>query len=88
MHEKELLSNFQGEIAKGTEMIVFGPSETLFSCEMGAVETLIIYEELDYRRVEVQHPTTKETKILYLRPDQLTNPKMLEEDGIEMEVID
>lgn len=88
MAEKKLLSDFYGEIAQGTEMIVFGPLDTLFSMEMGAVQKLIVFEELDYLRVEVLHPVSKETKILYLKPDQLDNPRHFEQDGLELEVID
>lgn len=86
--EKDLLSKFYSEIAQGTEMICFGPLDTIFSLENGAVEQLVIYEDLDYMRVEVMHPVTKETKILYLKKDQLDNPKHFLQDGIELEIVD
>lgn len=82
--EKQLLSGFYSEIAQGTEMICFGPVDTIFALESGAVSKIVIYEELDYVRVQVEHSITKESKILYLKPDQLDNPKHFQQDGVEL----
>ncbi len=87
MHEKTLLSDFYVNL-KNEEMVVFGPTDTIFSLECGAVDKLIIYEDLEYMRVEVKHPISGDTKILYLKPDQLDNPKHFIHDGTELEVLD
>jgi len=37
--------------------------------ELGAIGKLVVFEELEYRRVTVEHSISKEKKILYLMPD-------------------
>jgi len=70
-------------------MVVFGPNDTMASLELGSIKTLVIYEELQYRRVTVEHPISKEQKILYLMPDQLENPKhFIDDKGIKLEIKD
>jgi len=69
MSEKKLLSDFYGEIAQSTDMVVFGPVDSMAALELGAIDWLILYEELALWRVEVEHSVSKEKKILYLKPD-------------------
>jgi len=69
MSEKKLLSDFYGEIAQSTDMVVFGPVDTMAAMELGAIDWLILYEELALWRVVVEHSVSKEKKILYLKPD-------------------
>jgi len=69
MSEKKLLSDFYGEIAQSTDMVVFGPVDTMAAMELGAIDWLILYEELTLWRVIVEHSVSKEKKILYLKPD-------------------
>lgn len=38
------------QISKGTEKVCFGIKDTLRALEMGAVETLIVYENLEHPR--------------------------------------
>ena len=48
--EKKLISRFFEEIAQDTGMIRFGVNDTMKALEMGALETLILYEEIDIIR--------------------------------------
>lgn len=84
--EKKLLSEFFTQIAMGTDMITFGPKDTIFSLTQGAVDKLIVYEDLTYRRVEVMHPVTKETSILFLKDSEMGDPKNFTKNGIELEI--
>lgn len=89
MSEKKLLSDFYSEIAQSTDMVVFGPVDTMAALELGAVDKLVLFEELTLRRVTVEHSVSKEKKILYLKPDQVDNPKHYHDDkGIELNVLD
>jgi len=48
--EKKLISAFFEEISQDTGMIVFGVHDTMKALEMGALEKLLLYEELDNTR--------------------------------------
>lgn len=45
-------------------------SETLQLMEMGAVETLVVWEALDVDRVELKNTATGEVHIKFLTPEQ------------------
>lgn len=51
MSEKKLLSDFYAEIAQSTDLVVFGPVDTMAALELGAIEKLVLFEELTLRRV-------------------------------------
>jgi len=48
--EKKLISKFFEEIAQDTGMIVFGVHDTMRALEMGALETIMIFEDIDMTR--------------------------------------
>eukprot|EP00835_Amoeboradix_gromovi_P004420 NODE_343_length_10566_cov_0.542371.p5 type:complete len:342 gc:universal NODE_343_length_10566_cov_0.542371:2338-1313(-) len=50
IREKQLLEKYFEEISKDTGKYVFGVQDTLKGLEMGAVETLIVFENLDVNR--------------------------------------
>merc|ERR1711874_376161 len=56
----------------------FGVDDTLKALEMGAVETLICWENLDIQRVTLKNHASGEEKILFLNSEQ--------ENGVEMEL--
>lgn len=50
IQEKKLISNFFDEISQDSGKYVFGVQDTLQGLEMGAVEILICWENLDITR--------------------------------------
>ena len=48
--EKRLIGKYFDEISQDTGKYVFGVDDTLKALEMGAVETLIVWENLDVNR--------------------------------------
>lgn len=64
--EKKLISKFFEEIAQDTGMIVFGVDDTMRALESGALETLMIYEELEFTRYVIKHPVKGDTRTYYL----------------------
>ena len=67
VQEKNLLLFFFEEIAQETDKYCYSVNETINALEMGAIETLIIWDNSDITRI-----VTKE-KVLYLTPLQEKN---------------
>ena len=65
-----------------------GFKETIHCMEMGAVQTLIIWENIDLFRIKMRNPLTKDEKILYLKKSKIENDKQFLKDGIEYEVVE
>jgi len=70
IQEKKLISKFFEEISQDTGKICYGVKDTLAALEMGAVETLIVWENLETIRFKVRHPISAEEKILNLSKEQ------------------
>ncbi|CAL9204781.1 unnamed protein product [Musa hybrid cultivar] len=73
IQEKKLIGKYFEEISQDTGKYVFGVEDTLKALEMGAVETLIVWENLDINRYVLKHSTSGETVIKHLRKDQETD---------------
>lgn len=70
VQEKKLLGKYFEEIGQDTGKYVLGVQDTMTALEMGAVDTLIVWENLDARRYELKNSATGETVIKYLSSDQ------------------
>jgi len=68
--EKKLLSNYYTEIAKDTGMFCYGVRDTITALESSALETLIVFEELECERIEMKDTVSEETLTKYLTPEQ------------------
>lgn len=90
VQEKRLISKFFDEIAQDTGKIIFGVSDTLACLEMGAVETLIVWESLDVGRYTLQNTVTGETDIKFMTPEAAAAPGAFVDPatGAELEVQD
>jgi peptide chain release factor subunit 1 len=71
VQEKRLISKFFDEISQDTGKYGFGISETLQLMEMGAVETLVVWEELEVDRVTLKNTASGDEVIKFLTPEQL-----------------
>ena len=58
------------EISQDTGKYCFGVDDTLKALELGAVEILICWENLDIMRFVLKIPGSEATKILHLTPEQ------------------
>ena len=90
IQEKKLIAKFFEHIALDTGMIVFGVADTMKALEMRNVETILMYDQIEYMRYEIRNPTTEETKILFLNEKQAEDPKYFKdkESGIDLEVVE
>ena len=85
------MGKFFDEIAQDTGKYVFGINDTLTCLEMGAVETLVCWEDLAIQRVSLKNSQTEEEHIKYLRPEEIAadgNDHVRDADGNDLEVVD
>eukprot|EP00929_Paragymnodinium_shiwhaense_P096707 TRINITY_DN583_c0_g1_i1.p1 TRINITY_DN583_c0_g1~~TRINITY_DN583_c0_g1_i1.p1 ORF type:complete len:440 (-),score=100.66 TRINITY_DN583_c0_g1_i1:286-1605(-) len=86
--EKKLMAKFFDEVAQDTGKFCFGIRDTIQGLDMGAVETLIVWEELDLERIVLRNPHTDREETHYLTPKELKNDKLYRdaETGVELDV--
>uniref|UniRef100_H2YID8 Eukaryotic peptide chain release factor subunit 1 n=1 Tax=Ciona savignyi TaxID=51511 RepID=H2YID8_CIOSA len=96
IQEKKLIGRYFDEISQDTGKFCFGVDDTLKALEMGAVETLIVWENLDTMRYVLKNHSTdvkklhNKEKILFLRPDQEKDKTHFtdKDTQVEMEMTD
>lgn len=90
VQEKKLVGKYFEEISQDSGKYVFGVDDTMRALELGAVETLILWENLDIQRFQLRHTQTGVEKIVFLRPDQEKDEKHFRdaETGAAYETID
>lgn len=88
MHEKKILQNFFEEIAQDTGKYSFMIKDTITALEMSAIESLIIWEDLEINRIVVINPVNQEETILYLTEKQENEEKHFydKENNIKLEI--
>lgn len=72
IQEKKLIGKFFEEISQDTGKYVFGVDDTLKALEMGAVDTLIVWENLDINRYTLKNTVSGEIVIKHFNKDQET----------------
>lgn len=70
MKEKKLLQQYMDEIAQDTGKYCFMVEDTLKALELGAVEDLIIWDNLETQRYQLRNQSTGEDIVIYLNKDQ------------------
>lgn len=65
-----LAGRYFDEISQDTGKYCFGVEDTLRALELGSVETLICWENLDIQRYVLKNHGAGEEKILHLTPEQ------------------
>uniref|UniRef100_A0A7S0LIZ9 eRF1/Pelota-like N-terminal domain-containing protein n=1 Tax=Coccolithus braarudii TaxID=221442 RepID=A0A7S0LIZ9_9EUKA len=89
IQEKKLISQYFEQISQDTGKFCFGIEDTLKGLEMGAVETLIVYEDQPTLRITVKNGQTDEETIMHLSKEQeADSSNFVTADGTELEVID
>ena len=66
VQEKKLISKYFEEISQDTGKFCFGIKDTLTALEMGAVQTLIVYENEPTMRYTLKNASTGEEKVLQI----------------------
>jgi peptide chain release factor subunit 1 len=89
VHEKKVISKFFDNISMDTAMIVFGVEDTMKALELGALETMLLFENIEIMRYEIKNPVKNETKVFLLNAKQEQDPKYYkdQETGVDLEVV-
>jgi peptide chain release factor subunit 1 len=88
VQEKRLIGRFFDEISQDTGKFVFSVKDTLACLEMGAVETLIVWEALDCDRYDLLNTGSGKTEVKHLTSEQAKDSSHFKdkETGAELEV--
>ncbi|XP_031570187.1 eukaryotic peptide chain release factor subunit 1 [Actinia tenebrosa] len=70
IQEKKLIGKYFDEISQDTGKYCFGVEDTLKALEMGAVDILIVWENLDVQRIVLRNHQIDVDKVLHLNPEQ------------------
>ena len=90
IQEKKLIGRYFDEISQDTGKFCFGVEDTLQALEMGAVEILIVWENMDVSRFTLKNHAKDEEVVLYLNSEQEKDKTRFldKETGVELEMID
>ncbi|KAJ5081007.1 Peptide chain release factor eRF1/aRF1 [Penicillium angulare] len=90
IQEKKLIGKYFEEISQDTGKVCYGVEDTLKAMELGAAETLIVYENLDVTRYQLKTSTGEEVIVNATKAQEVNNREMFvdKETGTEMEVIE
>jgi len=90
IREKKLISQFFDEIAQDSGKYCFGVDDTLKALEIGAVESLLVYENLETQRLVLKNNSSGEEKIVYFSKEQMANQNNFRDEpsGTDLETID
>jgi peptide chain release factor subunit 1 len=90
MKEKKLLQKYMDEISQDTGKYCFMVEDTFKALDLGAIEDLIVWENLDIDRMVLRNTSTSEESIVYLSNEQQQNENHFRdvETGVELETVE
>lgn len=71
MQEKKLIQKYFDEISQDTGRYCFGIEDTLKALELGAIETLIVWENMDITRYILRNAAGGKVLVGHLKPASL-----------------
>jgi peptide chain release factor subunit 1 len=90
IQEKDLICKYFDEISQDTGKYCFGVSDTMKALDLGAVETLIVWDNLETQYYTLKNNATNETSIKILTPEQSKDQSHFVDaaTGTDLETID
>ncbi|CAK1593320.1 unnamed protein product [Parnassius mnemosyne] len=90
IQEKKLIGRYFEEISQDTGKYCFGVDDTLRALELGSVETLICWENLDIQRYVLKSHAANQETILHLTPEQEKDKSHFtdKDSGVELELVE
>jgi len=90
VQEKKLIGKFFEEIALDSGKFVFGVNDTMQCLDMGAVQTIIVWEDLTMLRVMLKNTQTGSLDEKFLTPEQMKEEKHFrdKDTSAELEVVE
>jgi len=88
IQEKKLITKFLDEVAQDTGKYCFGVRDTMHALEMSAVETLIVWEDLDLHSVHITNPHTGAEKFEHVTSEGAKDEQLYRDpdSGVELTV--
>lgn len=86
IQEKKLVQRYFDEISKDTNKYCFGVVDTMRALEQGAVEILIVWENMEHTRVELENPQTGEKVIRTLSKEQMSDMSNFVDEDTKVEL--
>lgn len=90
IQEKKLIGRYFDEISQDTGKYCFGVEDTLKALEMGSVDILIAWENLEIVRYILKNHATDEDKVIHLTIEEEKDKTRFTdtETGVELELVD
>ncbi|KAI8588222.1 peptide chain release factor eRF1/aRF1 [Geranomyces variabilis] len=90
IQEKKLIQKYFDEISQDTGKICYGVEDTLKALDLGAVETLIVWEDLEHTRYTLKNPSTGEIIIKHMTKEDEKNMDNFRdaEAGVDLETVE
>jgi peptide chain release factor subunit 1 len=88
VRERQLVCKFFDEVAQDSRKFVYGIEDTVKALEMGAVETLILHDELQGTRYLLRNNVTGAEKVQILKPEQEVQSEFFREAEVDLEILD
>ena len=89
IQEKKLIAKYFEEISQDSGKVCYGVEDTLKALELGACETLIVYENLEVTRWVLKSSSGSEVILHTLKQQEASREMFMDKDtGQEMEVVD
>ncbi|KAJ3153153.1 Polypeptide release factor (eRF1) in translation termination [Geranomyces variabilis] len=90
IQEKKLIQKYFDEISQDTGKICYGVEDTLKALDLGAVETLIVWEDLEHSRYTLKNPSTGEIIIKHMTKEDEKNMDNFRdaEAGVDLETVE
>mmetsp|Transcript_20326 Transcript_20326/g.36955 ORF Transcript_20326/g.36955 Transcript_20326/m.36955 type:complete len:439 (-) Transcript_20326:135-1451(-) len=76
IQEKRLITKFLDEVAADTGKFCFGIRDTMQALEAGACESLIVWENLEIKRLVIRDPHADKEEVHFCTPEEEKNPKL------------
>ena len=73
------MAKFFENISLDTHMVVYGVEDTMRAFEAGSLETILVYENAEYSRLQLKNKDTDSITIIYCKNDDIKNPKYYKE---------
>jgi len=89
IQEKKLISKYFEEIAQDTGKICYGVKDTLYSLSLGAVETLVVWENLEIARYVLKGVNGEEIILHLTKEDEKDKSHFVDSaSGTDLEVLE
>ena len=89
IQEKKLIGKYFEEISQDSGKVCYGVEDTLKALELGAAETLIVYENLEYTRWVLKSSSGSEVVLHTNKSQEMDREAFMDKDtGQEMEVVE